>query len=67
MFQEDQENAINGKEQGSVQVEAILVSATMGIKVENRHTSTLLLLSREKMVDIFRERRAPEVGAPLGS
>ena len=53
MFHEDQENAFNGKQQDSVQEETIPVSATMGMKVENQHPSMLLLLSREKMVNIL--------------
>ena len=53
MFHEDQENALNGKQQDRVQEETIPVSATMGMKVEIQHPSMFLLLSREKMVNIL--------------
>ena len=43
----------NGKQQDSVQEETIPVSAPMGMKVENQHPSMLLLLNREKMVNIL--------------
>ena len=67
MLKEDQENATNGKLQDSVQEKTIAVSAAMGMRPENQHLSPLLLVSREKMVNNFREGRAPEVGVHLGS
>ena len=67
MFNEEEDNAINGKQKDSVQEETIVVSATMGIKVENRHQHPHLLQSREqkKMAKNLREERVPEVGVYL--
>ena len=42
VLKEDQENAINGKQNGSVLKEMVVVSDTMRISVQNRHQRPLL-------------------------
>ena len=51
VLKEDPENAFNGKQKDSVQKETIVVSATMGINVENGHQSPPCLQSREQKKD----------------
>ena len=67
MLKEDQENAINGKQQDSVQEEALVVAATRGINGETGHQSPPLLQSRnqKKMVKNLLEERVSDVGVCL--
>ena len=54
VLNEDEENATDGEQRDSVQEETTVVSATMGIKVENQYQCRLHPRSREKIVNNFR-------------
>ena len=66
VLNEEQENAINGKQNDSVREEIVAVSGTMKISVQNRHQNLLLLLNH-RMVEANREERVSEAGVHLGS
>ena len=68
MLKGDKENAINGKQKGSVRAETSAVSGTTVMSVQNQHQKRLHPLSHQhKEVEVRREKGPSEVGVHLGS
>ena len=64
VLKEDQENAINGEQKGTVRKEIAVVSDTMRISVQNLHQRLFLPVNhrQRRMVEILREERVSEAG-----
>ena len=68
VLKEDKENAINGKQKGSVREDTSAVSGTMKISVQNRHQKPLHPLNHQhKEVEVRWGKRTSEAGVHLGS
>ena len=68
VLKEDKENAVTGKQKGSVREETNAVSGTKVMSVQNRHQRPLHNLSHQHQeVEVRREKGASEAGVRLES